>query len=387
MSPSSSSRAALVQPFIVMDMFREANALAAVGHDVVHMSAGQPAGGPPKKVVEAAREALDGAYMGYTNSLGLPALRERIARHYHDAYGVDVDSGRVVVTTGSSGAFVLSFLACFDQGDKVGLTVPGYPAYSNILTALDITVADIEVDARHRWAPTPEQISTACEDGLSGLLLASPANPTGTMVSPDNLAAISRTCANKDIWFISDEIYHGLNYEMPQATALSSNSDAIIINSFSKYYCMTGWRIGWMIVPESLVRPVECLAQSLFISPPTISQYAAVAAFDATDELEQRKAQYRENRDFLLRELPALGLGNLSPADGAFYLYADVANLTNDSFAFAQAMLKQAHVAVSPGADFDADRGNRFLRLSFAGSMECMEKAVERLSRWLPKSG
>lgn len=370
-----------------MDMFREANALADIGHDVVHMSAGQPAGGPPQKVVEAAKDALNGAYMGYTNSLGLPALRERIAQHYHDVYGVDVDPAQVVVTTGSSGAFVLSFLACFDQGDKVGLTVPGYPAYSNILTALDITVADIEVDTRHRWAPTPDQISTACENGLSGLLLASPANPTGTMVTPENLADISRTCANKDIWFISDEIYHGLNYEMPQATALTSNPDAVIINSFSKYYCMTGWRIGWMIVPPSLVRQVECLAQSLFISPPTISQYAAIAAFDATLELEQRKAEYRANRDFLLRELPGLGLGNLSPADGAFYLYADVANLTNDSFAFAQAMLKEAHVAASPGADFDAERGNRFLRLSFAGSMEDMEKAVERLSRWLPNSG
>ncbi len=387
MSPSSSSRAAIVKPFIVMDMFREANALADVGHDVVHMSAGQPAGGPPQKVVEAARLALEGAYMGYTNSLGLQALRERIARHYHEAYGVDVDPGRVVVTTGSSGAFVLSFLACFDQGDKVGLTVPGYPAYANILSALGITVTAIEVDGRNRWAPTTEQISTACKNGLSGLLLASPANPTGTMVTPDNLAAISRTCALHNIWFVSDELYHGLNYEMPQATALTSNADAIIINSFSKYYCMTGWRIGWMIVPENMVRPVECLAQSLFISPPTLSQYAAIAAFDATGELEQRKAQYRENRNFLLRELPGLGLGNLSPADGAFYLYADVANLTNDSFAFAQAMLREAHVAVSPGADFDGDRGNRFLRLSFAGSMEHMEKAVERLSRWLPKAG
>jgi len=314
-------------------------------------------------------------------------LRARIAQHYQQVYGVQLDPGRVVVTTGSSGAFVLSFLACFDQGDKVGLTVPGYPAYSNILSALGIEVTGIEVDGRHRWAPTTEQISAACENGLSGLLLASPANPTGTMVTPENLAAISQVCAHRKIWLISDEIYHGLNYEMPQASALNTNANAIIINSFSKYYCMTGWRIGWMIVPENLVRPVECLAQSLFISPPTLSQYAAVAAFDATEELEQRKAGYRENRDFLLRELPGLGLGNLAPADGAFYLYADVANLTNDSFAFAQAMLKEAHVAVSPGLDFDADRGNRYLRLSFAGTMQHMEKAVERLARWLPGSG
>ena len=386
MSPSPSRRAALVNPFIVMDMFREANALADVGHDVVHMSAGQPAAGPPQKVLEAAREALDGAYLGYTNAMGLPVLRERIAAHYQSTYGIDVDPGRVVVTTGSSGAFVLSFLACFDAGAKIGLTVPGYPAYSNIMSALGMGVTSIEVDSRNRWAPTVEQISDACDDGLAGLLLASPANPTGTMVTPDNLAAIADTCARRNIWFISDEIYHGLNYEMPQACALNSNPDAIIINSFSKYYCLTGWRIGWMIVPESLVRPVECLAQSLFISPPTVSQYAAMAAFDATEELEERKVVYRENRDFLLRELPALGLGNLSPADGAFYLYADVASLTNDSFAFAQAMLNEAHVAVSPGADFDAERGNRYLRLSFAGSMEHMQKAVERLARWLPKA-
>jgi len=387
MSPTPSHRGTAVQPFIVMDMFREANALASAGHHVVNMSAGQPGGGPPQKVVEAARAALDGAYLGYTDSLGLPALRERIAAHYETAYGVNIDPARVVVTTGSSGAFVLSFLACFDAGAKVGLTVPGYPAYANIMSAFGIEVTGLAVDTRNRWAPTPEQISAACDDGLSGLLLASPANPTGTMVTPTALEAIVQTCVYNNIWFISDEIYHGLNYEMLQACALTTSNEAVIINSFSKYYCMTGWRIGWMIVPDALLRTAECLSQSLFISPPTLSQYAALAAFDATDELEQRKAQYRANRDFLLRELPGIGMGNLSPADGAFYLYADVGNLTNDSFAFAQGLLREAHVAVTPGADFDADRGNRFVRLSFAGTMHDMERAVERLARWLPKAG
>jgi aspartate/methionine/tyrosine aminotransferase len=387
MSPTPSRRGTAVKPFIVMDMFREANALAAAGHDVVNMSAGQPGGGPPRKVVEAARAALDGAYMGYTDALGMPALRERIAAHYYSTYGVQVDPSRIVVTTGSSGSFVLSFLACFDPGQKVALTVPGYPAYANIMSAFGIEVVGLEVSAEHRWAPTPEQISQACDDGLAGLLLASPANPTGTMVTPTALEAVSRTCAFNNIWFISDEIYHGLNYEMPQACALSTNDDAVIINSFSKYYCMTGWRIGWMVLPQSLVRTAECLAQSLFISPPTLSQYAALAAFDATEELEERKAHYRANRDLLLRELPALGMGNLSPADGAFYLYADVGNLTNDSFAFAQSMLREAHVAVTPGADFDSGRGTRFVRLSFAGTTHDMERAVERISRWLPKAG
>jgi aspartate/methionine/tyrosine aminotransferase len=218
-------------------------------------------------------------------------------------------------------------------------------------------------------------------------LLASPANPTGTMLSPDALADVAATCAKRDVWFISDEIYHGLNYEMPQACALTTNPDAIVINSFSKYYCMTGWRIGWMIVPEVLRRTVECLSQSLYISAPTLSQYAAIAAFDATEELEERKAGYRANRDFLLKELPGLGMGNLSPADGAFYLYADVGNLTNDSYAFARQMLQEAHVAVTPGADFDTQRGNRFIRMSFAGSLEHMQQAVERLAKWLSRQG
>ena len=387
MPPSPSRRAEQVQPFIVMDMFREATKLAADGHDVVHMSAGQPAAGPPRKVVEAARKALDGAYMGYTESMGLTALRERIAQHYGETYDISVDPAQIVVTTGSSGSFVLSFMACFDSGDKVGLTSPGYPAYRNILSSLGIRIHDIEVDARSRWAPTHDQIGHACSKGLKGLLLASPANPTGTMLTPETLEDVATTCRNRNVWFISDELYHGLNYEMPLDTALAFNNDAVVINSFSKYYCMTGWRIGWMVLPDVLTRPVERLAQSLYISAPTLSQYAAIAAFDANDELEERKAQYRANRDFLLRELPGIGLGELAPADGAFYLYADVGNLTNDSFAFAQDMLNQAHVATTPGADFDAGRGHRFLRLSFAGSIEEMEKAVERLGRWLPKSG
>ncbi len=382
-----SDRASRVQPFIVMDFFREANALAAAGHDVVHMSAGQPAGGPPRKVVEAARQALDGAYMGYTDSLGLMALRERIAAHYDAAYGVSVSPANIAITTGSSASFVIGFTACFDQGDQVGLTMPGYPAYRNIFEALGIRVKDIPVDARSRWAPTHDQIEAACDEGLNGLLLASPANPTGTMLTPDALADVAATCAKRDVWFISDEIYHGLNYEMAQACALTTNPNAIVINSFSKYYCMTGWRIGWMIVPEVLRRTVECLSQSLYISAPTLSQYAAIAAFDATEELEERKAAYKANRDFLLKELPGVGMSNLAPADGAFYLYADVGNLTNDSYEFARQMLREAHVAATPGADFDTERGNRFIRLSFAGSMEHMEQAVERLGKWLPGQG
>ena len=379
-----SSRAAAVAPFLVMDMLREAASLAAQGEDIVHMEAGQPSGPPPRLVVEAARRALDTDKIGYTESKGLPALRERIAMHYAQTYGVTIDPAQVVVTTGSSGSFVLAFLAAFDAGARVALTSPGYPAYRNIFNALGIEVADIETSAADRWAPTVGAVKDlVAHGGLDGLLVASPANPTGTMLMPETLAALATSCAEGGIWFISDEIYHGLDYAVPIATALATNRDAIVINSFSKYYCMTGWRIGWMILPQVLVRTAEILSQSLYISAPTLSQYAAIAAFDATEELEERKAIYAGNRELLLDALPGIGIEDFSPVDGAFYIYADVARFTNDSFAFAQKMLKEIGVATTPGADFDTERGHRYLRLSFAGSRDEMERAVKRLKGWL----
>lgn len=383
---TASHRAARVAPFIAMDMMREANHLEVSGSDIVHMEVGQPSSAPPRRVVEAAKAALDVDRIGYTNALGLPALRERISKHYADTYGLAVPSERVVVTTGSSAGFILAFLAGFEPGDRMALPMPGYPAYKNILAALDLGLVGLKTSKRTRWAPDVEdirQLARPGEGAISGVLVASPANPTGTMLSPEALRQITQACDEAGIWFISDEIYHGLVYGMEQACALSFSDQAIIINSFSKYFCMTGWRIGWMIVPEQLLRPVECLAQSLYISAPTLSQHAALAAFDAVEELEVHKQMYARNREMLLNELPGVGFSEFPPVDGAFYLYADVARFTNDSFEFAGKMLREVGVATTPGADFDAELGHRYIRMSFAGSETQMTEAVKRLRNWL----
>ncbi|MEM7429599.1 MAG: aminotransferase class I/II-fold pyridoxal phosphate-dependent enzyme [Pseudomonadota bacterium] len=381
---TASVRAQRVAPFIAMDMMREANVLEASGSDIVHMEVGQPSSPPPRLVVEAAKAALDTDKIGYTNATGIPALKERIAGHYRDTYGLSVSPERVVVTTGSSAGFVLAFLAAFEPGANLALPMPGYPAYKNIISALDFGLVPIETGPKTRWAPEPAEIGRLAGEGtVSGLLVASPANPTGTMLRPEALKETAEICEKSGIWFISDEIYHGLCFGVEQACALSYSDQAIIINSFSKYFSMTGWRIGWMIVPEQLVRPVECLAQSLYISAPTVSQMAAVAAFDATEELEGHKAKYARNREMLLNELPGIGFSEFTPVDGAFYVYADVSRFTNDSSDFALKMLREIGVATTPGADFDAARGHRFIRMSFAGSEEEMREAVTRLSGWL----
>ncbi|MGI9413950.1 MAG: pyridoxal phosphate-dependent aminotransferase [Hyphomicrobiales bacterium] len=373
-----------VAPFIVMDMMREANRAESRGERIIHMEVGQPSSPPPQRVIEAAEAALRSDRIGYTEAFGLPALRERIARHYRDAYGLDIAPERVVVTTGSSGAFVLGFLTAFDHGARVALPVPGYPAYRNILSALGIEVVPIHTRAENRWTPTVEDLRQAAHGGpLAGLLIASPANPTGTMIERDALAALVGHCAETGAWLVSDEIYHRLTYGMDETCALAVSDEAIVINSFSKYYCMTGWRIGWMIVPPRLLRPIECLAQNLFISPPTLSQHAALAAFDATEELDRRRAQYAVNRELLLTELPGIGFEEFSPVDGAFYIYTNVSRFSNDSFDFAQKMLREAGVAATPGADFDDVDGAHYLRLSFAGSTDEMQEAVTRLKRWL----
>ncbi|MCP5080250.1 MAG: aminotransferase class I/II-fold pyridoxal phosphate-dependent enzyme [Alphaproteobacteria bacterium] len=384
---SVSDRGARVAPFIAMDMMREANQLEATGNDIVHMEVGQPSSAPPRQVVEAAKAALDVDRIGYTNALGIPALRERISRHYADAYGLSVPAERVVITTGSSAGFILAFLAAFEPGAQIALPMPGYPAYKNILAALDLGLVPLETSARTRWAPDVDDIRRLAaqpDNAISGLLVASPANPTGTMLSPAVLKEIAQTCEAAGVRFLSDEIYHGLVYGMEQACALSYSDEAVIINSFSKYFCMTGWRIGWMIVPEPLLRPVECLAQSLYISAPTLSQHAALAAFDAVEELEGHKQMYARNREMLLNELPGVGFSEFTPVDGAFYVYADVARFTNDSFEFAGKMLREIGVATTPGADFDAELGHRFIRMSFAGSEDQMHEAVKRLRTWLP---
>lgn len=372
-----------IDAFIVMDVMRQANALQAEGRDIIHMEVGQPATPAPRLAREAAKRALDSDKLGYTEALGLPALRERIAEHYRRWYGVEVPASRIVVTAGSSAGFVLSFLAAFSPGDRVALPSPGYPCYRHILRALGCEPVPIETTAETRWMPTPALLDKAAEGGaLKGLLIASPNNPTGTMADADRLSRLVKHAAANGMVFVSDEIYHGLTYAMPGATALAMSDQAIVINSFSKYFSMTGWRVGWMVLPEALVRPAERLAQNLYISPPTISQVAALAAFEAEEELEANKAVYVANRELLLDALPGLGLTRLLPADGAFYIYADVSDWTDDSHALAGRLLREAGVAVTPGVDFDAGRGRGFWRLSYAGSTEAMGEAVRRVRAW-----
>ncbi|MEX1107837.1 MAG: aminotransferase class I/II-fold pyridoxal phosphate-dependent enzyme [Dongiaceae bacterium] len=364
-----------------MEMLRVANERAASGHDVLHLELGQPAASAPDRVIEAARAALGRERLGYTEALGLPVLRERIVRHYRESYGIDVPPRRIAVTTGSSGAFLLGFLAAFDPGDRIALASPAYPAYRNILLALDLVPVDIATGPETRFQPTPALLDAA-GGNLAGLIVASPSNPTGTMLDRPHFDALVAYCRQQDIRLVSDEIYHGITYGMESVTAAALDDEAIVVNSFSKYFTMTGWRLGWMIVPEDLLRSVESLAQNFFISPPTLSQYAGVAAFDCRAELDTLVGHYAENRARLLRDLPAAGFERFAPVDGAFYLYVDVGNLTNDSAAFCQRMLVETGVAATPGIDFDPARGHRFLRFSFAGARADIARAVERLTAW-----
>lgn len=379
-----SRRGARTDPFIVMDVLAAANERQAAGENILHLELGQPAAGAPRKVIEAARAALDRAALGYTEALGLPALRAAIARHYRARYGIVVPPQRIVATVGSSGGFLLAFLALFDAGARVALAAPAYPAYRNILRALDLEPVLLPAGPESGFQPTPELIAAAAEAApLHGLIVASPANPTGALLDRAALDALAAACRARDIRLISDEIYHGLTYGRPAETALAVDAEAVVINSFSKYFAMTGWRIGWMVVPEALLRPVERLAQNLFISAPTLSQIAAIAAFEAEEELEANRAVYAANRDLLLEELPRAGFGPLSPAEGAFYVYADIRRLSNDSTAFCQQMLRHAGVAAVPGVDFDPERGHAYVRFSFAGQSAELREAARRLKAWL----
>ena len=377
------SRRSDVPAFMVMDVMAAAARLEAQGARVIHMEVGQPAAPAPASAIAAARAALGGP-LRYTEARGMPSLRARIARHYQETYGVAVDSGRVVITTGSSAAFILAFLALFEPGDRVAVAAPGYPPYRHILKTLGCEPVMIETNTDTRWAITPQMLIAAHRHApLKGVLVASPANPTGTMMTGEALRALHEAARDAGIHFISDEIYHGLDYAFPAETAAQLSEDVTVINSFSKYFCMTGWRIGWMIVPEPLVRPIDRLQGNLAISVPTLAQIAAEAAFDGRAEMEAVKHGYEENRRILLEGLPKAGLDRILPVDGAFYLYADVSRFSADSFEFAKRMLEETHVAVTPGADFDPVRGNRFIRFCYAGSAAEMTEAVERIRRWL----
>ncbi|MET4038570.1 aminotransferase class I/II-fold pyridoxal phosphate-dependent enzyme [Bradyrhizobium sp. RT6a] len=378
------SRRSDVPPFMVMDVMAAAARMEAAGGHVIHMEVGQPAAGAPKTAIAAAHAALEAGRIDYTSALGIPSLRARIARHYRDAYGCDVSPERIVVTTGSSGGFILAFLAMFEPGDRVAVTVPGYPPYRHILTALGCEPVLIETTNETRHALTGEALLAAHRKApLKGVLVGSPANPTGTMMSREALAGLIAAAEDAGIRFISDEIYHGLDYAFPAVTAAALSDHALVINSFSKYFCMTGWRVGWMVVPEILVRPIERLQQNLSISVPSLSQIAAEAAFDGAAEMEEIKHGYQENRRILIEGLPKAGLTRFLPADGAFYLYADVSDFTSDSFEFAKQMLEQAHVAATPGLDFDPIHGRSFIRLSYARSAAEMREAVDRIAHWL----
>ena len=372
-----------IDSFIVMDVMRAASAKERAGQRIIHMEVGQPGTAAPQAALDALRSALDTDNLGYTLALGMDPLRERIARHYLGTYGVEVAPDRVIVTSGSSGAFILAFIGLFDSGSRVALPSPGYPCYRHILKTLDLTPQLIGTSEADRWMPTPQSLR-ACHDAtdLSGLLVASPANPTGTMLQPARLKELCEACEQLGLWFISDEIYHGLTYEAPAATALSYSDDAIVINSFSKYFSMTGWRVGWMIVPDRLVRIFERLVQNLFICAPAASQIAALGAFEAIDELEANKATYARNRDLLLHELPKAGFDKIVPADGAFYLYCDMSNLGADSAQLANQILEQTGVAVTPGVDFDPARGRQYLRFSYARSQADIAEAARRLIAW-----
>ncbi|HEY7845301.1 MAG TPA: aminotransferase class I/II-fold pyridoxal phosphate-dependent enzyme [Bradyrhizobium sp.] len=380
----SASGRSNVPPFMVMDVMSAAERIEAAGGHVIHMEVGQPAASAPKTALAAAHRALESGRIDYTSALGIPSLRERISRHYRDSYATEVDPARIVITTGSSGAFILAFLAMFEPDDRVAVTVPGYPPYRHILTALGCEPVLIETSSETRHALTGEALLAAHRKSpVKGVLVGSPANPTGTMMSREALTALIAAAEGAGIRFISDEIYHGLDYAFPAVTAAELAPNALVINSFSKYFCMTGWRVGWMVVPEPLVRPVERLQQNLAISVPTLSQIAAEAAFDGRQEMEAIKRGYIENRRILIEGFPKAGLADFLPADGAFYLYADVSRFTSDSFEFAKRMLEQAHVAATPGVDFDPFHGKQFIRFSYARSADEMREAVARIARWL----
>ncbi|WP_185985128.1 pyridoxal phosphate-dependent aminotransferase [Aureimonas mangrovi] len=381
--PAPSARSQ-VDPFRAMDVLSQANRMIASGQDVISLAVGQPSAPAPTRALDAARRMLDAGRVSYTDALGRGDLRRRIARHYEETYGVTPGHDRVMVTTGSSAGFNLAFLAAFDPGDRVAIASPGYPAYRNILRALGLVPVEIEVGVEDGYLLMADHLAAAHEKSpLKGALVASPANPTGTVTPRETLRDLVEFCDAAGIWFISDEIYHGLAYGEAPASALEFSDQPIVVNSFSKYYLMTGWRCGWMVLPESLTRVAERIGQSLYISAPELSQVAAAAAFDCRDELEAVKRGYEVNRDLLMRALPVLGFSEIAPIDGAFYAYAAIPERFDSASALAAELLQSCQVAMTPGLDFDLARGERFMRLSYACDPASMARAVERLGQAL----
>ena len=375
-----------IPPFYVMDVWLAAAERQRTHGDLVNLSAGQPSAGAPSAVREAAVAALTRNQLGYSVALGIPELRAAIAESYRARHGLAVDADDVVVTTGSSGGFLLAFLACFDVGDRVAIASPGYPCYRNILSALGCDVVELPCGPETRFQPTVEMLA-AVDPPVSGVIVASPANPTGTVIPPQELAAIATWCDSNGVRLISDEVYHGLVYDGAPATscAWQTSRESVVVNSFSKYFAMTGWRLGWLLVPQELRRAVDCLTGNFTICPPVLPQLAAVSAFtpESVAEAEALLDGYGANRRLLLDGLRALGLDKLAPTDGAFYVYADVSHLTTDSLTFCEKLLADTGVAIAPGVDFDTVRGGAFVRLSFAGPTSDIEEALRRLGAWL----
>lgn len=380
--PSNRSR---IPPFYVMEVMRAAEARERSGRPVLHLEVGQPSTPAPAGSRQAVHDQLDIQTLGYTGAAGLPELRERIARWYRDRYGVTVEPTRVVVTTGASGSCLLAFLALFEHGQRVAVIEPGYPCYRNDLRALGVQVVQIPVGHEQRFRPTPQQLAAAGE--LDGLVLASPSNPTGTVLSDDELGALVEWCSRHGVRLIVDEIYHGIVHTDHPTTAVGMSDNVVVFNSFSKYFSMTGWRLGWVVAPEPMVSAIERLAQNLTIAPPTVSQIAALAAFDCNEELEGNVARYRANRDIMIDGLRAIGLDSIAPADGAFYIWADVSDLVArlgvDSQEICRRWLDDVGVAVTPGVDFDQFNGDRFVRFSYAGSSRDISAAMDLLGHWM----
>ena len=379
----NSSRGA-VDPFIVMDVMETARQAEDAGRHIIHMEVGQPGTPAPVLARNALTREMGDNPLGYTVALGLPALRQRIAQLYGDWYDVDLDPARVVVTPGSSGGFILAFTALFDAGDRIALGAPGYPSYRQIMKSLDLVPVEVQTRAEARYQLEPSDL-----EGLDyqGMMVASPANPTGTMLGRDALGALIGAAQDKGAAFLSDEIYHGIEYDHKAVTALQISDDVCVINSFSKYFSMTGWRVGWLVLPPGNVRQVERLAQNMFICAPHAAQIAALAAMDAPEELEANMAVYRENRRLMIEGLPKAGFDRIAPPDGAFYVYADISHLTEDSRAFARAILDEAGVAVTPGLDFDPERGGGTLRFSYARATVDILEGLVRLERFMRAQG
>tara|TARA_Y100001970_G_C14151681_1_gene813068 strand:+ start:111 stop:1250 length:1140 start_codon:yes stop_codon:yes gene_type:complete len=374
------SKRSIVDSFIVMDVMEAARKAESKGQHIIHMEIGQPGTPAPKIAKEYLSKEIHSNNLGYTVSLGLPELRKKISKLYGEWYNLDLNPERVVVTNGSSGAFILSFTSLFDSRDRIGIGSPGYPSYRQILKSLDLVPVDIQTEMYNNFQPVPSDIKN---NSIKGLLVASPANPTGSMLDKQSLKNLINSASENNVSFISDEIYHGIEYEKKATTALEITDDCYVINSFSKYFSMTGWRVGWMVVPESHVRQVERLSQNLFICPPHASQITALAALDASEELEQNVNIYKKNREILINELPNMGFKNFSPPDGAFYIYVDVSKFTNDSLEFTKQILDKAGVAITPGLDFDQKRGNTTIRFSYARSTEDIIEGTKRLKKFM----